>query len=1096
MKTKLRLLMMTVLLSMPFVQAQKIDVWDFGGQALDANLYNNKLTVANINAWYPGVTAGTSGVTLPNRTVLTLTSGELTLTTGDNDRLYTTNPDPTDNPITRYATGSIGTTDTNYTARYYCNGAANNATSVAAATTRFFTLTLNADDEVTIAASTESAGNSISVSNLTTGTQNESIPVTISGAGVTLVKFVAKEAGNFKIVSLVGKGNYYRIYRKAVTPVTLTGNIDVTAAPGIPGGYSVLFTNTFTGKTYTAPVTGGTYSASNVPAGFTYKISLVGANGYIISNGDTFTVTDATTVTHDISVLKVVLYTVSGNVTGLGTKISNASLVYTPSTTKVFVPQPVINTGAATYTVDLEENVPYTISATGINDFELLSNTITATATTTSNLDFTAKPVYSVTVATTGLTPTQINALTLTFTNLNESGYSYTFAPGAAINLRNGTYAVSYSGLDAYNVQAGLISNVKVNNAAVAKTIAFSPVSVWSFDDKTISTSTTAYKGMLFAGTAGMISNQVSSGHLLAKTGGIIKIPVANDGDKVTISYYYSANFNIEGGTPITTTSGSTTQVENVVYTYNAATATNPGFVTLNMLGSNYTTYFPEIKIGSPIPYAATITVGTDKTYKTINEALAAVSNMTRTTTTTDSDRVTIMIDPGNYEEMIVISKPNITLKNASVTPSIGLLNQGVDIDPNAVRITSYYGVGYNYFSQGTDNKWSAEALAVNKENGYTNYTNVSGTTNNSYWNATVVVNSTGFVADQIIIENSFNQYISKKESEDVLVLVTGNKGVRPTTKGSVGVQNKSFVERAAAIGIPNGIDKVVLNKCRVVGRQDSFFGGSNARVVVYKGVMMGATDYLFGGMNAVFYQTDLAMNTSEDSNDTSYITAAQQAAGRGYLMYECKVTSAIPGTETASAYRSKPGYFGRPWSATTSEVVFYNTTIETSNNPSFNGQSLIFPLGWNNSLGGNSAKMYEYGSIEQSGVNNAASRAAWATTLSTPFIDNGATAITTLNFTKGSDGWDPIPALIAADTALGTNKYDAVTSVNAVAYKNNIVVSNVKSNTQVLVYGLNGALVKTLQVNADTSFNLNAGIWIVVLKNNEGQKSVKVMTY
>ncbi len=85
-------------------------------------------------------------------------------------------------------------------------------------------------------------------------------------------------------------------------------------------------------------------------------------------------------------------------------------------------------------------------------------------------------------------------------------------------------------------------------------------------------------------------------------------------------------------------------------------------------------------------------------------------------------------------------------------------------------------------------------------------------------------------------------------------------------------------MERAAAIGIPNGIDKVVLNKCRVVGRQDSFFGGSNARVVVYKGVMMGATDYIFGPMNAVFYQTDLAMNTSEDSNDTSYITAAQQA--------------------------------------------------------------------------------------------------------------------------------------------------------------------------------------------------------------------------
>ena len=65
--------------------------------------------------------------------------------------------------------------------------------------------------------------------------------------------------------------------------------------------------------------------------------------------------------------------------------------------------------------------------------------------------------------------------------------------------------------------------------------------------------------------------------------------------------------------------------------------------------------------------------------------------------------------------------------------------------------------------------------------------------------------------------------------------------------------------------------------------------------------------------------------------------------------------------------------------------------------------------------MGGNSAKMYEYGTIENSGVNNAASRATWATLLAAPTLTDG-TAITTFNFTKGSDGWDPIPALIAAD--------------------------------------------------------------------------------
>jgi exo-poly-alpha-galacturonosidase len=76
--------------------------------------------------------------------------------------------------------------------------------------------------------------------------------------------------------------------------------------------------------------------------------------------------------------------------------------------------------------------------------------------------------------------------------------------------------------------------------------------------------------------------------------------------------------------------------------------------------------------------------------------------------------------------------------------------------------------------------------------------------------------------------------------------------------------------------------------------------------------------------------------------------------------MYQCTVTSAVPQVESASQYRAKPGYFGRPWAANTSEVVFYNTTIETSNNPSFNGQSLIVPLGWQNTLSGNSAGMYE----------------------------------------------------------------------------------------------------------------------------------------
>jgi len=966
MKSKSLLLILTMLLCLSFAQAQKTDVWDFGGALLDANLYNNKLTVADINTWYTysaTIVSGTTSTsnTLTSSVVQTLTSGVLTLKTGGSDRLYATSLASA--ALTRYGT-SIGTTDTNYIARYYCNG-------VASSTTRFFTLTLNEDDEVTVVASAESANNTLTVVNTTPSTsQTEAIPIVQSGTAVTLAKFQAKHAGDFKISCFSGKGNYHRIMRKPATYMSLTGNLDVSQASGISKGYSIIFTNA-AGKSWNAPVNSGTYNVS-IPAGFTYQLSLANANGYIISNGSSLTVTETTT-NSNIVIQQVDLFTVSGAVTGLGANISKLTgLTYTPAVSKIFIPVPIINKVNSTYTVELEPNTQYAVTAQGVNDYQIPANTITVTGVTATDVSFAPKPVYPITIITTGLDAIQLNSLTLTFTNLNESGYVYTFASGTAINLCTGTYTITYSGLNSSVVVMTLTSNLKVIGTAVSKALDF-----------------------------------------------VAPAPT------------------------------------------------------------------------SSIPYDSVITVGTDKTYKTINAALAAIARMT----TRGTQRVTVMIDPGNYEEMIDITQSNITLKNAATTPNINLLNKGIVIGAGAVRITSYYGIGYNYYSMKSNQKWDADVLRVNKENGYQPYTNVSGTTNNSYWNATLLVSANGFTAEDIIIENSYNQYISLKESQDVVELASGNKGVRPTIYGSTAVQDKSFVERAAAFAVKNGIDKVTLNKCRVIGRQDSFFGGTTARVVVYKGVMMGGTDYIFGGMDAVFYKSDLAMNTSDTSSDASYITAAQQSTGRGYLMYECKVTTAIPGTETASVYRSKPGYFGRPWAANTSEVVFYNTTIETSNYPSNAGQSLIAPLGWNNSLSGESPKMYEYGTIENSGANNSASRAAWSTKLTLPTLADG-TAITTFNFTKGLDDWDPIPTLIANDVSLGINQFEDQNLVNVFAYKDTIVVSNVKSNTKVFAYNFSGSLVKSFETTTDINFNLKAGVWIVVVKSVDGQKSVKLTIY
>ncbi|MNG35920.1 hypothetical protein D3C84_1227920 [compost metagenome] len=54
--------------------------------------------------------------------------------------------------------------------------------------------------------------------------------------------------------------------------------------------------------------------------------------------------------------------------------------------------------------------------------------------------------------------------------------------------------------------------------------------------------------------------------------------------------------------------------------------------------------------------------------------------------------------------------------------------------------------------------------------------------------------------------------------------------------------------------------------------------------------------------------------------------------------------------------------------------------------------------------------------------------------------------------------------------------------------------MSNVKSDTQVDVYGISGVLVKSFKTGSDTSFDLNTGIYVVRSKSTEGEKSAKVL--
>lgn len=1037
----------------------KIDVWDFGAIELDNNIYNNHLSVAVLNALYDeSITPGTNNIVFPNSWSI----HRLSWKGGGNDRLRTTNTD-----ITRFDQNVAAS---GYTGRVYVNSGA--------ATGRYMSLVLNEDDIVTYIIKTDGGGNMVFENENFSELQKEEVAVT---ADLTELKFVAKDAGTYRIYDSQGKPSYYRIYREEAEYITLTGNIDISNADNIDATFEIEFEND-NGKLWTTEVKNKEYSIK-LPIGYTYEISLKDLNGYIISSGSSIEVDNSTT-THDIIIESVSLIELSGDINGIDAQIDNLEITFTPvDETNTFIPEIVIDKSAKTYSTFLEPNVEYSVIAKGVNDYEISESSINISADSQQDFTFTLKTLYDITIVADELTQAQKDELSLTFTNLYEEGYSYTFNDISDIKLRNGVYQLSYDGLDNYAIGLKLTSNLTVLDANTSKELQFEAITNWPFDDKVISSSTPSYKGLLFTGN---IANQIDKGHLTAKENATIQIPVSV-GQKVVFTYYYTADFSIEGEDPFITTSNSTGTLEYAEYLYTGET---DGYVTATIGGSVGTTYIVNIATKNSITYQENLYVGVDKDYQTINDALDAIRDMVRE----NSERVVINVDPGNYEEMLIIDVANVTIRNSSENPSIALKDSGVNIDDDAVRITSYYGHGYNYYSMGNNQKWDGHLLNVNKDNGYLSYENKgAGTTNGSYWNATVVVTSSGFVAENLIFENSFNQYISQKESEDIVVpWESGSKGVRPTDVGNTSIQHKDFVERAAAFAIVNNVDKTIINNCRMVGHQDTFFGGVNSRVAVYKGAIMGGTDYIFGGMVATFYKSDLVLLTSDASSDVAYITAPQQSSGRGYLMYECNIVSAVPGVDNAAANSSKPGYFGRPWQGNTSEVVFYKTNIDASTHPNNLNKSLIIPAGWTSSLGGESPFMYEFGTIEASGEDNSSGRAAWSTILTEDKLSDG-TEITLFNFTKGSDGWDPFEELIENDPSTNINKVEKDNFLNVYNVGSTVWVKNVTEQTNISVYNLSGMEVESFSTNEELSFQLPSGIWIVKISSSSA-KATKIV--
>ena len=320
------------------------------------------------------------------------------------------------------------------------------------------------------------------------------------------------------------------------------------------------------------------------------------------------------------------------------------------------------------------------------------------------------------------------------------------------------------------------------------------------------------------------------------------------------------------------------------------------------------------------IPLKKEIYVGGKKAdYATVAEAIRAAAAMSPKS---EADRITIHIAPGVYRAQLIIDTPYITLKN--------------DNPAQEVKLTWYYGIGYNYYSADPKGYYDAErAYDKFEKRGV------------AKWGVATYVqkNAKFFRAEGITFETSFNKYVTDEEIAD---------GVEPdgslpfVRKLNSDVRAKKATERAAAICTE--ADQAEFLNCRFIGSQDTLYTGTNSRQYYRNCYIEGGTDFIFGDGDIVFENCEISWSGYTDIKATGYLTAARTALLKGYLFYNCTVSA-------DQASLQNPGVFGRPWGPKAS-VAWVNTVL------GYDG--IIDPMGWTDMSGNlpQNANFFEYNSV------------------------------------------------------------------------------------------------------------------------------------
>lgn len=370
----------------------------------------------------------------------------------------------------------------------------------------------------------------------------------------------------------------------------------------------------------------------------------------------------------------------------------------------------------------------------------------------------------------------------------------------------------------------------------------------------------------------------------------------------------------------------------------------------------------------SPLTWVKDVYVGypdKENNYATVNAAVAAVARMG---VSSEAKRVTIHIAPGTYREQVIINTPYITLTNDKA---------------GEVLLTWYYGIGYKYYS--STGYYDAQRAFDKYEKKIADR-----------WGTTVRVNksATGFRAEGITFENSFNRYVTDEEIADGVELVENPENTTVVRAKGVDVTSKAATERAAAMCVET--DQAEFFDCSFLSSQDTLYtagdkNGCQGRMYFKNCYIEGQTDYIFGSGSVVFDECTLNWKGYSETNKSNpgYVTAVRPAdttGCKGYLFRDCTVT-ANPDLTVA------PGFWGRTWGAD-AMATFLNTRLEKA--------GLIADEGWKSMNGDpKNANYHEFGTTTLDGAAVDTSKRVEGTVM-TEAEANAVTAESYFN------GWTP----------------------------------------------------------------------------------------